>query len=60
MQEENDLEKQLEQARKKNLAEIQKTKVLRAEFDKLKTNYSSQVEDLRKKLGAENSRREAS
>ena len=40
MQEENDLEKQLDQARRRNLAEIEKTRTLRADFDKLKANYS--------------------
>lgn len=42
------------------MAEIQKTKQLRTDFNKLKSTYGSQVDDLRRKLEAENSRREQS
>ena len=58
MNQHNDMETQLEQARKKNLAEIQKTKQCRADFEKLKTQYNSQVDDLRRKIHAENKSRE--
>ena len=60
MQEESNLEVQLDAARKKNLEDVQKTKQLRTEFSKLKSNYNSEIEDLRRKLNAENQRRESS
>lgn len=53
------MEAELEQARKKSQVEIQKTQQMRAEFNKLRSNYNSQVSDLRQKLDAENKRREA-
>ena len=59
MNQQTELEAQLEQARKLNLGEIQKTKQMRGEFNKLKTNYYTQIEDLRKQLDLENHRREA-
>jgi len=55
----SDLEQQLEKARQTNKSQIEKTKQLRSEFTSLKTNYCSQVEELRKKLEAENKNREA-
>lgn len=60
MQHETDLEAKLDAARKKNLAEVQKTKQLRTEFTQLKSNYMTQVEDLRRQLEAENKKREKS
>ena len=54
----SDLEAKLAQARQKNLGDIQKTKQFRTDFEKLKSNYSTQVESLRRQLDAENKRRE--
>ena len=60
MQHETDLEAKLDAARKKNLAEVQKTKQQRTEFTQLKSEYMTQVEDLRRQLEAENKKREKS
>ena len=59
-EEQSSLEAQLAAARKKNLADLEKTKSLRAEFQTLKSNYMSQIDDLRHKLNVENQNREGS
>ena len=53
-----DLEKALDREREQNRADLQNTRKLKVDFDKLKEQYYDQIDDLRKKLDAENRKRE--
>ena len=53
-----DLEKALDRAREQNRADLQNTRKLKVDFDKLKDQYYDQIDDLKKKLDAENRKRE--
>ena len=52
------MEKALDRAREQNRADLEKTKQLKNDFDKLKDQYYGQIDDLKKKLDAENGKRE--
>ena len=53
-----ELEKALDREREQNRADLQNTRKLKVDFDKLKEQYYDQIDDLRKKLDAENRKRE--
>ena len=53
-----DYEKALDRAREQNRADLQNTRKLKVDFDKLKDQYYDQIEDLKRKLDTENRKRE--